>query len=122
MPTDLTVRLEDRPGRLVDLGEAPGISRVNIDEMCGFPSGGMGVVRMLVVDGKTAREALETAGLNVSGEREVIVHEAENKPGMLGQIARKLADACVNLNLIHKATQTRLAIGADDLEKARAAL
>jgi hypothetical protein len=41
---------------------------------------------------------------------------------MLGEVARKLARAGVNLDLLYKATQTRLVIGADDLEKARAAL
>jgi hypothetical protein len=122
MPTDLTVLLEDRPGRLADLGEALGKAGVNIDGMCGFPCGGMGVVHILVADGMVARRALESAGLMVSDEREVVLHEAEDKPGMLGEVARKLADAGVNLDLIYKATQTRLVIGADDLEKARAAL
>lgn len=122
MPTDLTILLEDRPGRLADLGEALGKADVNIDGMCGFPSGGMGVIHILVSDGKTARRALESAGLMVSDEREVVVHEAEDRPGMLGEVARKLADAGVNLDLIYKATQTRLVIGVDDLEKARTAL
>ncbi len=122
MPTDLTVLLEDRPGRLADLGEALGKAGVNIDGMCGFPSGGMGVIHILVADGMTARRALESAGLMVSDEREVVVHEAEDRPGILGEVARKLANAGVNLDLIYKATQTRLVIGADDLEKARAAL
>jgi hypothetical protein len=122
MPTDLTVMLEDRPGSLADLGEALGGAGVNIDGLCGFPSGGVGVIHVLVADGKAARRALESAGIMVSDERDVLVHEAEDKPGMLGQVARKLADAGVNLDLIYKSTQTRLVIGADDLEGARVAL
>jgi hypothetical protein len=122
MPTDLTVMLEDRPGSLAKLGEALGTAGVNIDGMCGFPSGGVGVIHLLVANGKTARRALEEAGIIVSDEREVLVHEAEDRPGMLGEVARKLANAGVNLDLIYKATQTRLVIGADDLEGARVAL
>jgi hypothetical protein len=122
MPTDLTIMLEDRPGTLADLGEALGKAGINVDGMCGFPSAGVGVIHLLVADGKTARRALESAGIMVSDEREVLVYEAEDKPGMLGQVARKLADAGVNLDLIYKATQTQLVIGADDLARARAAL
>ena len=41
---------------------------------------------------------------------------------MLGETMRKLADAGVNVDLLYKATQTKLVIGADDLEKAQATL
>jgi hypothetical protein len=122
MPTDLTIMLEDRPGRLADLGEALGKAGVNIEGMCGFPCGGMGVIHVLVADGRAGRRALEAAGLMVSDERDVLLYDAEDRPGMLGKIARKLADAGVNLDLIYKATQTRLVIGTDDLNRARAAL
>ena len=122
MPTDLTVVLEDRPGTLADLGEALGKAGVNIDGMCGFPSGGMGVIHILVSDGMAARRVLENAGIMVSDEREVLLHDAEDRPGMLGEVARKLANAGVNLDLIYKASQTRLVIGIDDLERAQAAL
>lgn len=122
MPTDLTVMLEDRPGTLANLGEALGKAGVNIDGFCGFPSGGVGIIHILVDEGMAARRVLEAAGIMVSDERPVLVHEAEDRPGMLGEIARKLADAGVNVDLIYKATQTRLVLGADDLEKAREVL
>ena len=122
MATDLTVILEDRPGTLADLGEALGSAGINLDGMCGFPCEGRAVIHILVEDAGSARSVLEEAGLNVESEREVLLHEAEDRPGMLGETARKIANAGVNLDLIYKATQTRLVIGADDLEKARAAL
>jgi hypothetical protein len=122
MAKDLTVVLENRPGTLADMGEALGQAGINVDGMCGFPCEGRGVIHILVEDASGARRALEEAGLEVDMERDILLHEAEDRPGMLGETARKLANAGVNVDLLYKATQTKLVIGADDLEKARAAL
>jgi hypothetical protein len=122
MIKDLTVVLEDRPGTLADLGEALGTAGLNIDGMCGFPCEGKGVIHILVDDAAAARNAIEAIGLEVSSERDVLLHDAEDRPGMLGDVARKLANSGVNVDLIYKATQTKLIIGVDDLGKAQAAL
>lgn len=119
MATDLTVRLEDRPGTLASLGESLGKAGINIEAMCGFPCEGRGVMHILVEEAEGARRAIEDAGLEVNAEREVLLIEAEDRPGMLGDVARKLASSGVNINLIYKATQTKLVIGVDDLEKAQ---
>jgi len=119
MAKDLTVILEDRPGTLADLGEALGNAGINIDGMCGFPCEGKGVIHILVEDAAEARRALGDVGLEVSSERDVLLIEAEDRPGTLGEAARKIANSGVNVNLIYKATQTKLVIGTDDLEKAR---
>jgi hypothetical protein len=122
MAKDLTVVLEHRPGKLAALGEATGGAGVNIDGICAVTSGGQGEIHLLVEDADAARRALEGAGLEVREEREVIVHEVEDRPGVVGAVARKLAGASVNIELFYLATGTRLVIGADDLEKARGAL
>ena len=122
MVKDLTVILKDRPGTLADLGEALGNAGINMGGMCGFPSEGKAVIHILVEDGAGARRVLENAGLEVSGEREVLVLEVEDLPGAFGDIARKIANAGVNINLAYLATRTRLVIGADNLAKAQAAL
>ena len=122
MAKDLTVILEDRPGTLADLGEALGGAGINLDAMCGFPCEGKGVIHILVEDAGGARGALEAAGLTVESEREVFLFDAEDRPGMLGETMRKLANAGVNIDLIYKATQSTLVIGGDDLEKAKATL
>ena len=122
MAKDLTVILADRPGTLADLGETLGKAGINIDGMCGFPCEGRGVIHVLVEDGASARRVLEEGGMEVSGEREVLVLEGEDRPGTFGEITRKIANAGVNVDLCYLATKTRIVIGADDLEKARAAL
>jgi len=122
MAQDLTVILEDRPGTLADMGEALGKAGINIEGLCGFPSEGKGVIHVLVEDGAAARSALEGAGLTVTGTRDVLVLEIENKPGTFGEMTRKIANAGVNVDLAYVATNTRLVVGADDLGKAQAAL
>ncbi len=122
MAKDLTVILENRPGTLADLGEALGGAGINLDAMCGFPCEGKGVIHILVEDAGGARSALEAAGLAVESERDVLLFDAEDRPGMLGETMRKLANAGVNVDLLYKATQSMLVIGADDLEKAKANL
>jgi hypothetical protein len=122
MAKDLTVVLDDRPGTLATLTEALGKAGINIDGLCGFPSEGKGVIHILVQDAAAARRAAEAAGFTVRGEREVLVLDAQDRPGEVGQIARRIANAGVNIDLIYVATKTRVVIGASDLPKAKAAL
>ena len=122
MAKDLTVILEDRPGTLADMGEALGKAGINIEGCCGFRSEGKGVIHILVEDVVATRRELQQAGLEVRGEREVLVLEVEDRLGALGDVTRRIAKAGVNVDLIYLAANTRLVIGADDLHKARAAV
>ena len=121
MARDLTVLLEDRPGTLADMSEALGDAGINIEGICGVPQQGKGVIHILVEDAAGARQALEVKGMNVSAEREVLIMEVEDRPGALGKISRSLANAGVNIEFIYAATNTRLVVAVDDLEKARGA-
>jgi len=122
MTKDLTVFLENRPGTLADMGEALGKAGINIKGACGFAVEGKGVGHILVEDAAAARRALEEVGIEVGDEREVLVLEIEDRPGALGEVGRRIANAGVNIELVYLATNTRLVIGADDLDKARAAV
>jgi hypothetical protein len=119
---DLTVSLEDRPGTMADAGEALAKAGINIEGICGFPVSGRGVAHILVEDAAKARKALQGAAIQVTAERDVLVLDVADRPGTLGQVTRKMAKAGVNLNLIYLATNTRLVIGADNMEKARGAI
>lgn len=119
MATDLTIELGDRPGILADLGEALGGEDVNIEGFCGYTSEGKGILHLLVEDSAAARRALDGAGITVGYEREVLVVDIEDRPGALGVIARRIAGADVSLDLAYLATNTRLVLGAADLEAVR---
>ncbi len=122
MAKDLTVILKNVPGTFASMGEALGEAGINIDGVCGFPAEGEGVAHVLVEDAAGARSALEGAGHEVRAEREVVVADLEDKPGELGGVCRKMANAGVNLDLIYLDHRGRLVLGPDDLDKARGAL
>ncbi|MGH2555068.1 MAG: ACT domain-containing protein, partial [Actinomycetota bacterium] len=93
---------------------------INIDGMCCYASDGRFVVHLLVNDGAGARRAVEDAVYTSIEEREVVVVGLEDRPGALGATARAIAAAGVNIELAYLATNTRLVIGAADLDKVRA--
>ena len=122
MATDLTVVMEDRPGTLAEMGETLGKAGVNIDGLAAITTGGKGYVHVLVEDAAAASDALKSAGIEVSEMREVLMPDVANTPGVLGDISRKIADAGVNIELAYVASNSRLVIGADDLDKAAGAI
>ena len=122
MATNLTVKMEDRPGMLAQFGESLGSAGINITGGCAVTSGGEGWVHILVDDAAAAREAVEGAGMSVSSERDVVVVDAENNPGELGETARKFAEAGVNVELFYVAAGMQMVFVVDDAEKARGAL
>jgi hypothetical protein len=115
---DIRVVVEDRPGALADMGEALGNAGVNIEGMCG-PCEGDGITHVLVDDSTAARAALGGAGIEVRDETDVLVIQVSDKPGVLGEICRRIGDAGVNIDFFYAATGTRIVLGVDDLEKAK---
>jgi hypothetical protein len=126
MPTDLTVILQDRPGELARLGEVAGTAGVNLQGLAAFTGQGRGIVHVLVEDDAlaAARAALKEARLGVADEREVLVVDVADRPGSLGELARTLAEANVNVDLAYTTSggPVRLVIATDDMQSARAAL
>ena len=122
MSKDLAVIMDDHPGRLADLGEALGRAGVNIEGVTGAPAGGGALLHILVDDSAAARRALDAARFRIHEEREMLMIKPPDRPGELGGLCRKLADAGVNIDLVYPATGSRLALSVDNLEKARAAL
>jgi hypothetical protein len=120
MAKDLTIYLGDHPGSLAKVGEALGKAGVNIDGICGVTVQGKGVIHVLVADAAKARRTLEANHIDVAKESDVVVLDVEDRPGVLGNVARRLANAGVNLHIAYLATSSKLVVGADDLEKVRA--
>ena len=125
MAYDVTVILRDRPGELARLGEVTGAAGVNIDGFAAFTGEGKGVVHVLVANDQlpAALQAFANAGMSVADEREVFVVSVADEPGALGEVARRLADANVNVDLAYTTFGgVRLVIGTDDVPSARRAL
>ena len=125
MAHDVTVILDDQPGELARLGEIAGAAGVNLDGFAAFTGEGKGVVHVLVADEwlATLRDALGAAGMGIADEREVFVVNVANEPGALGEVARRLADAHVNIDLAYTTFGgVRLVFGTDDVLNARQTL
>ncbi|MFB3739481.1 MAG: ACT domain-containing protein [Candidatus Velamenicoccus archaeovorus] len=121
MATDLTIVVEDRPGELAKVGEALGGAGINIEGFAGFGFEGRGIIHVLVEDAGAARSALEGAGVQVSGEAEALVMPVDadvDRPGALGEMARKMADAGINFSAVYLATKNRAVAVTSDNAKA----
>ena len=120
---DLTVIMDDQPGKLADLGEATGKAGINIEGLCALVGDGKGFIHILVEDAGASRKALEDAGISVADEREAVVVDLHDKPGAMGEIARDLADAGVNIDVAYTIfAGVRLVILTEDVEAAQQAL
>ncbi|HET8679792.1 MAG TPA: ACT domain-containing protein [bacterium] len=122
MSKDLLVVLPDQPGTLAMMGEALAEAGVNIDGVSGVAVWNTGWIHILVKDAARARRALQAAGYEVREERDVLVVPVDDHPGALGALARKFAEAEVNVELTYLATNNRVVFGVNDLERARAAI
>ena len=118
---DLAIRLANRPGALAEMGEALGRAGVSVEGGGGFLFNGDAIMHFLFEDGAAARSALEEVGIEVLEDREVLVQRLkQDQPGQLGAIARRMADAGVNIEVIYSDHQNQLILVVDDLEKGRA--
>jgi hypothetical protein len=123
MATNLAVVLEDRPGEFARLTEALGNAGVNIEGLCGLARGGQGIANVLVEDAAAARAAIEAAGLRIEAEAVIIdVSSGADTPGTAAALARKVADAGVNVLAAYTATHDRAVMITSDNAKAREAL
>ena len=55
-------------------------------------------------------------------EREVVVVDVEDSPGVLADLTRRIARAGVDLDLVYVATRNRVVFGSPDLDALKAAL
>lgn len=117
---DLTIVLENRPGALAEMGEALGRAKVSIEGGGAWVTGETGTAHFLFADGAAARGALESAGIRVLEERDVLVQRLkQDVPGQLGLLTRRMADAGVNIEVLYSDHAHRLILVVDDLERGR---
>ncbi len=118
---DVEIVLDDRPGALAELGEALGRAGVGIEGGGVFVTGGRGIAHFLLTDVAAARIALHAAGIEVVAEREVVVVAVrDDVPGQLGEIARRMAAAGVNIEAQYSDHDNRKILVVSDRERGQA--
>ena len=121
MPRDLRIVVPDRPGAGRELFEAIAAAGINIDGVASDirPGERWVAVHILVDDGPRTRAAIEGAGFEISGDREVDVVQLEDRPGAVYEVLQAAAAEQKNIEVIYLATGTRLVIGTEDLHEPR---
>jgi hypothetical protein len=122
MAFDLTIEIENTPGSLAQVAAAISDAGVNVAAATCIGSGERAELHILVPHAEAVRHSLAISHLAVSREREVVVVDVEDCPGVLADLTRKVARAGVNLDLVYVATRNRVVFGSADLSALRAAL
>jgi hypothetical protein len=122
MAVDLVIDIENTPGALAEVAAAISDAGVNIAGATCVGTGKQAELHILVPHAEAVRHALAISHVGVSREREVVVVDVEDRPGVLADLTRKIARAGVNLDLVYIATRNRVVFGSDDIPALRAAL
>ena len=119
------ITLDNRPGALADIADAIAQKGINIAGIAGATDASTGTIAIVTNDEAGTRTALEGAGARF---REVALASAalEDKPGVLAEAARSLANAGVNIEAIFptgmEGGKITIAFGVDNVEAAKSAL
>jgi hypothetical protein len=95
----LKVKVPDRPGMLGEITSALGAKGINLRAVHGYAEAGQGVVCLVVDKLAAANRVLAARGLKPE-EEEVLEVELANRPGTLGEIAKLLGAAGVNIKYV----------------------
>lgn len=113
---DLCIALDDRPGALAHLGETLGRAGVSLE------GGGVwgGEAHFLVADGEAAARALAAASIRLVRASEVVsLRLRQDETGQLGLVARRMADAGVNIVVQYSDHDGNLILVVDHRERAQ---
>jgi hypothetical protein len=122
MAFDLVIEIENTPGALAEVAAAISDAGVNLAAATVLAASERAELHILVPHVEAAKHLLAISHVGVTREREVVVVEVEDRPGVLADLARRIARAGVNLDLVYVATRNRVVFGSADLPGLKAAL
>ncbi len=93
----LSIFLENRKGRLLEVTEALKENMINIRALALAESAEFGILRLVVNNPEKAKSALAASGFTVK-EQDVFAVEVEDAPGSFCEVVRILADAGINVD------------------------
>lgn len=118
---DLTIALDNRPGALAAMGEVLGRASISVEGGGVWVVNGKAVAHFLFEDATPARSVLESAGIKVLDEREVLIQRLnQSEPGQLGKLSQRMAEAGVNIEVLYSDHNHNLIMIVDNMEKGRA--
>ena len=122
IPFDLVIQIRNEPGARAEVAAAISDAGVNLAAATCIGTADEVELHILVPHAEAAKHALAISHVGVTRQREVVVVEVEDRPGILADLTRKVAQAGIDLDLVYVATRNRLVFGATDLKALKAAL
>ena len=122
----LSVFVENQPGRLAAVAKTLGAAGINIMAMTIAETREFGVVRMIIADGDKGMAVLKGAGFTVT-TTDVLAIEVMNRPGALAKVLGVFEKQGLNVEYMYAFVAKRedaaiLVFRFDDTEKAVKAL
>lgn len=102
---EVTVYLENKPGRLAKICSALALEKIDIHALCVMDTPDRSVLRLVTNDLEPTRKILTALGTE-SEVREVVAVEMENRPGGLAKILERLAAEHINIDYAYVAPAT----------------
>ncbi len=123
MSIDIVIEVENKPGALAELTAAISDAGVNIAAATFTGGGENAELHILVPHAEPVRHALAlTHKAVIAREHEVVVVDVRDEPGVLADLARKIARSGVNLDTVYVATNNRVVFGSADIDGLKQAL
>jgi hypothetical protein len=116
---DLEIALDDRPGALAEMARHLRAG-VSIEGGGVFVTNGAGVAHFLFADGQAAPRSRAAASASFANREVVMLRLHQGIPGQLGIVARRMADAGVNIRVQYSDHDHQLVLVVDPLERAKA--
>jgi hypothetical protein len=123
MAFDLVIEVDNEPGALARVAAAVSDAGVNLAAATCLSADDRAELHILVPHAEAVRHALGITNLAVTREREVVVVEVDHdRPGVLADLARKVAKAGINLDLVYVATHNRVVFGSPQIDQLKSLL
>jgi hypothetical protein len=122
MHKDLVIEVDNEPGALARVAAAVSDAGVNLAAATCFGNGERAEMHILVPHPEATKHALALSNLAVTRERDVVVVDVHDEPGVLADLACKVAKAGVSLDLVYVAMNNRVVFGSRDTAALEAAL
>ena len=122
MASQVTVFVQNKPGRISSIARVLGNSDVNIRAITISDRGEYGLINIITNDPDKASEVLSDEGFSVS-RKHVIAIVVEDKPGALADVTEYLNEQSVNVSnaygfILNSGERAVLIIEVDDFNKA----
>ncbi len=117
---DLEIHLNNHPGALATMGEILASEGISIEGGGVWLQADKGIAHFLFKDAEKAREVLESHGIKVVRENEILIQKLKQDiPGQLGKFTRLLARKNINIEVQYSDHYNRLILVVDDYAKGK---